>query len=316
MLQGRASSAHGAGTSLACKFGVSTVRTIPTVEEVLNWYETQHTATDSPAQAVRERKRLWKLFRSSNGILSIQDCKPHVLFEWINRVGPGRAAWTRRRWNATIQRPFNFAAKLGLIDRNPFKGLTFPQGNDGRDWTEEEYSTLLRSCAPYVRRILVFIRVSGARPGEARLLDPSHVNMDAKAIILRKHKTFHRTKQPRRIPFNKIIIKLLSWLARHNPANAKKFFLNKWGRPWTCHALTKHLAKVRREAGLGDDVKVNGGRHTFATRAIMNGVDVATLAQLLGHASIATTNRYVHLAAKIPHLNAAMEQAVQRRNIE
>lgn len=45
----------------------------------------------------------------------------------------------------------------------------------------------------------------------------------------------------------------------------------------------------------------------------MNGVDVGTLAQILGHARIKMTQRYMHLAGKTDHLNEAMELAIQER---
>src|ERR1043165_9045344 len=56
-------------------------------------------------------------------------------------------------------------------------------------------------------------------------------------------------------------------------------------------ALTKAIRKAREKAGLPYDVKLHGVRHFYATRAVLNRVDIATLAEWLGHEQIATTMR-------------------------
>ena len=52
---------------------------------------------------------------------------------------------------------------------------------------------------------------------------------------------------------------------------------------------------IRREAGLFD-VRLHDLRHSWASVAAMNGVDMATIARLLGHALVETTERYAHLS--------------------
>ena len=55
-------------------------------------------------------------------------------------------------------------------------------------------------------------------------------------------------------------------------------------------------------------------RHAFGTNAVLNGVDVATVATLMGHASLDMVSRvYVHLADQHQHLNEAVEKATAPR---
>ena len=53
--------------------------------------------------------------------------------------------------------------------------------------------------------------------------------------------------------------------------------------------------KLRAFAGL-EDVRVHDCRHTFASHAVMSGLDLYTVGRLLGHADIGSTERYAHLA--------------------
>jgi site-specific recombinase XerD len=87
-------------------------------------------------------------------------------------------------------------------------------------------------------------------------------------------------------------------------------FLNGEGQPWTMGSLTHLFRDICERADLPMQVRLHGGRHTFATNAIMNGVGIATLAQLLGHRDVQCTHWYTHLIDKRFHLNTAMNQAV------
>lgn len=63
--------------------------------------------------------------------------------------------------------------------------------------------------------------------------------------------------------------------------------------------LYKVFAQVRREQGLGDAIKPHALRHSFATRLMEQGVPAETVRILLGHASLKTTQTYLHLTEPI-----------------
>lgn len=281
-----------------------------TIAHVLTWYQDNH--PDYGKGGSRERTRLFNLLSGAYGAQLCRDCRPFHLLAFINEQQADGAPETRRRWNSTLQVPFNSAFKLGLIDKNPFKGLSFPPGKEGRDWTDSEYQCLLRHAKPWLRRFIIFIRYSGMRPGEIRALEWAQIKDATGVIVQEEHKTADKTGEPRVIYLNEVTIKMLMWLSDHRPKGSKHVFLNSHGKPWSCKAITKAIAAIRVKAGLADDVKMHGGRHYFATRAIINGgVDIATLAKLLGHKKVSTTQRYTHLAGKFDHLGEAAQQAVR-----
>jgi len=63
--------------------------------------------------------------------------------------------------------------------------------------------------------------------------------------------------------------------------------------------LYKVFAQVRHEQGLEDTVKPHSLRHSFATRLLERGVPAETVRILLGHASLKTTQTYLHLTEPI-----------------
>lgn len=284
-------------------------KTLRTVAQVMEWFSTVQLRMYSPV-ASRERERIRGMFVKRYGEYKLTECNAGMLLEFLESFPSLTSQWTRRRWVATLVRPFNMASRLGLIGRNPFFGLQLPPGDRGRDLTREEFSALLANSIPPFRRLLVFLRCSGARPGEARGLEWSMVNLEIGAIVIKEHKTrFHlKMPAPRRIPLNSIMVKLLSWIARHRP-DPDFVFVNSMGKKWSINAVCKTIRKLRRKLGLPEDVKLYGNRHAFATQAIVSGIDVATLMELLGHRSLKTTQIYLHLAGQTGHLNAAMEKA-------
>jgi site-specific recombinase XerC len=77
------------------------------------------------------------------------------------------------------------------------------------------------------------------------------------------------------------------------------------------NAVRLRVMRLKDKLGLADDVCAYLIRHAFGTNAILNGVDVATVSELMGHASTEiTTGVYVHRAEQKSHLQQAVTQAV------
>jgi hypothetical protein len=90
-------------------------------------------------------------------------------------------------------------------------------------------------------------------------------------------------------------------------------FLNALGEPWTVNAIRCRINRLKEKTDLPKDVCSYLLRHAFGTNAILNGVDVITVAQLMGHESLDMIHKvYAHLADKHEHLQDALEQARKR----
>lgn len=88
-------------------------------------------------------------------------------------------------------------------------------------------------------------------------------------------------------------------------------FLNRFGSRLSARSVARLLDQANRQIGLLRSVTPHGLRHTFATHMLDAGADLRMVQELLGHASLSTTQRYTHVS--MDHLMEVYDRSHPRR---
>jgi len=235
-------------------------------------------------------------------------------------VLPHEVEMYKTGWHSVqaVQRLFNWGVVMGLLSENPIRSVQKPEpGQRQRILSPKETARLLRGTDRNFRQFLLAMRHTIARPQEVRAFQWKHlVYSPVPMFVLREFKAKNRRKDKvavRMIPLDNRMLRLLNRLAcKRHPAPNDFVFLNQQCLPWTANAVRCRMKRLRTKLGLGPDengeqVVAYTMRHTAATQASSRGVRDKVLAQLMGHTSTSTTQRYQHLQAD--HLSEAIKRA-------
>jgi site-specific recombinase XerD len=133
---------------------------------------------------------------------------------------------------------------------------------------------------------------AGLRVSEVVALKPEDVELNARSgwVLVRKGKGM----KERRVPLSAEARRALREYLEVRPQRSGPLFFSRTYGPMTGRDVERVVKEAARRAGLGKRVTPHILRHTFATRFLQAGGDLATLQSVLGHASLSTTARYLH----------------------
>jgi integrase/recombinase XerC len=168
---------------------------------------------------------------------------------------------------------------------------------------EEEVAALVEApagdgpAALRDRAILELLYGSGLRVSELVGLDVDDVDLPARLV-----RVVGKRGKERIVPFGRAAARALGrWLSEGRPAmlagarSGAPLFLNPRGGRLLQRSVARRLDRAVLAAGLPRHVHPHVLRHCFATHLLGNGADLRGIQELLGHASLSTTQRYAHL---------------------
>ncbi|MDE2291241.1 MAG: tyrosine recombinase [Elusimicrobia bacterium] len=170
--------------------------------------------------------------------------------------------------------------------------------------SEAEMRTLLSAPddgafhALRAKTLLELLYATGIRASEALALKPEYVNLSEGWV-----RVMGKGAKERLVPMHERAARLLArYLAERerrfgDRAHAPQVFLGRGGKALSRVQLWRDLAALAKRAGLGRAVHPHLFRHTFATHLIRGGADARSVQEMLGHASLQTTQIYTHLDA-------------------
>lgn len=196
-----------------------------------------------------------------------------------------------------------YLCRQGILERNPTEGLRGPKTRRPlpRVLGDAQMDKLLEAPAadtPLGRRDRAMLETAysaGLRVSELVGLNIDDLDLEEGIVRVRG-----KGKRERLAPIGSYAVRALQkWMADRRPAPKpgaqKALFLNKFGTRLTARSVGRLLAKYLAIAGLDPKTSPHTLRHTFATHLLNRGADIRSVQELLGHASITTTQIYTHL---------------------
>ena len=231
----------------------------------------------------------------------------------------GDAPSTTRRKLAAVRTFYAFLLREGKIERNPCAGvrgpkmprrlpivltqkqvvdlldapLASPTAEDGRPPTQVEEFATLRDKA-----ILEFLYSTGARVAECAAVSVRDIDLGAGTVRLEGKGSKERLAViggPAALAIS-AMMERAECLFDDARAPSAPLFRNTEGGRITTRSIERMLKRWLAAAGLPANITPHKLRHSFATHLLEAGADLRSVQEMLGHASLSTTQIYTHLA--------------------
>ena len=250
----------------------------------------------------------------------VADARVEQLERWIAQMrADGLAATTIARRVAAVRAFYRHQMLLGAREDNPAAALTLPKRlrKLPRTLAPSEVERLIDAAAGTTprsmrdRALVELLYGAGLRVSEAVGLDRRAVDLDERLV-----RALGKGQKERLVPLGRPAVEALRrYIAMGRPhldrRHRPELFLNARGGPLTRAGAFLILRRLAEKAGL-DPLRIHPHllRHSFATHLLEGGADLRSVQELLGHASLATTQLYTHVSAD--RLRAAYLQAHPR----
>ena len=291
----------------------------PSFREVAKKWLTWRNATASDQTMRSVTMHINRRLNPILGDMKIKAIKPTDIDDAIaTMINNGLAPSTIKQTIGTCRNIFKYAnERMELISRNPASTAIIPKSRPVEDTalTHEEARAILEALPPEWRSIMTVLVYTGLRWGELKGLHWSDIDFEHEIIHVRRaweqpERRFKSTKtnEIRSVPMNTTVKRTLEHMRDSQPDWPGKppsltytvpipdtglvFSANNGG------ILSERFRDVFipavRVAGIRRKVRVHDLRHTYASWLVIDGSSLEKVQTLLGHASIATTQRYAH----------------------
>ncbi|MEM9184900.1 MAG: tyrosine recombinase XerC [Planctomycetota bacterium] len=224
---------------------------------------------------------------------------------------------------SSVRSFFRFAQREGWVDGNPARPLRSPRKARKLPHflSTDEIGRLLsappvdRQAGKRDRAMLEVLYSAGLRVSELVALNDEDLDAEQGVVRVRG-----KGRKERLAPIGSYARSALdAWLAVRRPAAEfltpspsplTPVFTNKFGKRITTRSVARMLEKYLRQAALDGRTSPHTLRHSFATHLLDAGADIRSVQELLGHASLVTTQIYTHVSTA--SLRAAYEKAHPR----
>jgi len=221
----------------------------------------------------------------------------------LRAEGHARTSIVRRL--SALRSFFTFLQREGLVEGNPARGVATPRTEKSLPVSLSvlEAAAVVEAPAPDTelglrdRALLELLYATGLRVSELVGLSLPDVDLPGRQV-----RTVGKGRKERIVPFGEKAAEALSaWLPARlallggRRVRGEPLFLNARGGRLTDRSVRRVLDQALAAAEVSRHASPHALRHSFATHLLSAGADLRTIQELLGHASLATTQKYTHL---------------------
>jgi integrase/recombinase XerC len=216
---------------------------------------------------------------------------------------------------AALRTFFRFLVREGVLEVNPGEAVATPKQEKYLPRTltvDEAFALMERGATPDPlalrdRAIVELLYSSGLRVGELTGLDVGSLDL-AQGLV----RVLGKGRKERIVPVGaKARGALVDYLGtRPAAADDAPLFLNHRGGRLTPRSVERNLKVRLLQAGILKEATPHSLRHSFATHLLDGGADLRAIQELLGHASLSTTQKYTQVS--VDHLMQVYDRAHPR----
>jgi len=234
----------------------------------------------------------------------IQKIDTNILRSFLNELFKNHGATSVARKLSTLRTFFDFGIRKNWLETNPAKAIRSPKipKRVPKFLTVDEVFALLSAPKGVTvlelrdKAILELFYASGLRLSELIALNLEHIDLDQPMV-----RVLGKGNKERLVPMGKNAVASLKIyfdkrkILLNGRGDDRAIFLNKSGTRLSARAVERLIDKYLKRTGIQKKVTPHVLRHTFATHLLNSGADMRGIQELLGHASLSTTQRYTHV---------------------
>lgn len=239
---------------------------------------------------------------------------------YLKTLYESRKKSTIGRKLAALKGFFRYLLREGVIHRDPLAGFATPKQEAPLvKFLSVDEAFRVLGCMPEEgvlpardRAVMEVLYSSGVRVSELVGLDWRDVDFSLGVV-----KVLGKGSRERIVPVGEAALAALRDYADHQRTRWRRtargeepVFLNRSGNRITTRSVARIVEKYLTLAGVPVRMGPHGLRHTFATHLLNAGADLRSIQELLGHASLSTTQRYTHV--NLDQLTAVYDRAHPR----
>lgn len=238
----------------------------------------------SRTKTIRDLRRFARIWKDAFGQSMMRRIAPSQIDAVIGQRSEKVSRQTVAHEVGFLRRVLGAAVRDGILERNPCPTFAAPKSGRVRYLTDDEEAALLGELDAKGQDLVLFAVNTGLRQGEQFGLEWGHVDIQNRVLRIPTSKTGHA----RTVPLNDTALSIL----RRQPRDLRDRRV--W--PINCHNWQARKFRPACERAGIKDFRWHDTRHTFASRLVMAGVDIRTVADLMGHRTLQMTMRYAHLS--------------------